>query len=97
MSQFSATSLGAIVYLDTVASVGGFHAYFHLLKQLSPVVLSFVFLIFPVIAVILSAWLEHRSLSPAFAGYCVVLIAAFALMKLQIGRLSLCYVGATVS
>ena len=88
MSQFSATSLGALVYLGTVASVGGFLAYFHLLKQLSPVVLSFVFLIFPVIAVILSSWLEHRGVSPAFAGYCVVLIAAFALTKLQIGRLS---------
>lgn len=88
VSQFSATSLGALVYLGTVASVGGFLAYFHLLKQLSPVVLSFVFLIFPVIAVILSGWLEHRGVSPAFAGYCVVLIAAFALTKLQIGRLS---------
>ena len=40
------------------------------------------------IAVILSGWLEHRGVSPAFAGYCVVLIAAFALTKLQIGRLS---------
>ena len=72
----------------TVASVGGFLAYFHLLKQLSPVVLSFVFLIFPVIAVILSGWLEHRGMSPAFAAYSVLLIAAFALTKLQIGCLS---------
>ena len=35
-------------------------AYFHLLKQLSPVVLSFVFPDLPGVAVILSGLLEHR-------------------------------------
>ena len=36
----------------------------------------------------LSGWLERRDVSPAFAGYCVVLVAASALTKLQFGRLS---------
>lgn len=87
ISEFSTTSVGALVYLGTIASVGGFLAYFHLLKQLNPVVLSFVFLIFPVIAVILSAWLEHRSTSLAFAGYCALLISGFGLTKMRYGLL----------
>lgn len=88
VSQFSATSVGALVYLGTVASVGGFLAYFHLLKRLSPVVLSFVFLIFPVIAVVLSAWLDRRGTSLAFAGYCALLLGGFGLTKLRLGLLS---------
>ncbi|THF63524.1 DMT family transporter [Pseudothauera rhizosphaerae] len=89
VSQFSATSAGALVYLGTIASVGGFLAYFYLLKRLSPLVLSFVFLIFPVIAVVLSAWLEQRGTSLAFAGYCALLLSAFGLTKLHLGLLSL--------
>lgn len=88
VSHFSTVSVGALVYLGTVASVGGFLAYFHLLKRLSPVVLSFVFLIFPVIAVVLSAFLEHRGTSLAFLGYCVLLIGGFGLTKLRLGLIS---------
>lgn len=77
-----------MIYLATVASVAGFLAYFHLLKRLSPVILSFVFLIFPVIAVILSAVLEQRDTSPAFVGYCALLLGGFGLTKLQLGLLS---------
>lgn len=84
-SRFSEVSIGALAYLGTVASVGGFLAYFHLLKKLSPVVLSFVFLIFPVIAVVLSALLEHRGTSLAFLGYCALLLGGFGLTKLRMG------------
>ena len=88
ISRFSAVSVGALVYLGIVASVGGFLAYFHLLKRLSPVVLSFVFLIFPVIAVLLAALQEHRGFSPAFAGYFALLLVGFGLTKWHAGMLS---------
>jgi putative membrane protein PagO len=43
-------SLGALIYLGTFASVVGFLAYFHLLRQLGPVPLALVFIFFPVVA-----------------------------------------------
>ena len=43
-------SLGALLYLGVVASVGGFLAYFQLLRTLGPVPLSLVFVFFPVVA-----------------------------------------------
>ena len=39
-------SWSALFYLGLVASVGGFIVYFMLLKRLSPIILSFVFIIF---------------------------------------------------
>ncbi len=45
-------SWSALFYLGLVASVGGPYVYFMLLKRLSPIILSFVFIIFPVFAVI---------------------------------------------
>jgi drug/metabolite transporter (DMT)-like permease len=87
VAGFSAVSMGALVYLGLVASAGGFLAYFYLLKRMSPVVLSFVFLIFPVIAVILSAWLERRDISRSFAVYGALLLFGFGLTKLRLGWL----------
>jgi len=48
LSAVTSRSWAALIYLGLVASVGGFIVYFFLLKRLSPVVLSFVFIIFPV-------------------------------------------------
>ncbi len=81
LADFSGMSIAALLYLSLVASVLGFLAYFQLLKQLSPITLSFVFLIFPVVAVVLSVWLEGKAVSAAFVGYLALLLLGFALTK----------------
>ena len=63
----SATSVWALVYLGLVASVGGFIVYFYLLKRLSSIVVSFVFIIFPVFAVAVDALINNKPISAAFA------------------------------
>lgn len=80
---FSLASICALAYLGVVASVGGFLAYFHLLKRISPVALSFVFIIFPVIALVLGSWYEGRPISLAFVFYCSLLLLGFAMTKLS--------------
>jgi len=82
LADISATSLLALVYLGAVASVGGFIAYFHLLKHLSPVTLSFVFLIFPVVSVALAHVVEGTRFSPDFPFFAGMLLAGFALTML---------------
>ncbi|XDZ65507.1 DMT family transporter [Alphaproteobacteria bacterium LSUCC0684] len=44
-ASFSSESIFALFYLGIVASVGGFIVYFYLLKRMSPIILSFVFII----------------------------------------------------
>ena len=80
-------SWAALSYLGLVASVGGFIVYFFLLKRLSPIILSFVFIIFPVFAVVIGAWYEGASLSPDLLVYSAVLLAGFAITKLPIEKL----------
>ncbi|CAI9909966.1 hypothetical protein PAER4782_23130 [Pseudomonas aeruginosa] len=57
------------------------------LKRLSPVVLSFVFIIFPVFAVIIGAWYEGVAISRELIGFTVLLLAGFAITKLPIEKL----------
>ncbi|WP_442969250.1 DMT family transporter [Pseudomonas sp. Q1-7] len=87
-SGISAESWWALAYLGLCASVGGFIVYFFLLKRLSPVVLSFVFIIFPVFAVLIGAWYEGQAISRDFALYAATLLAGFALTKLPLERLA---------
>jgi drug/metabolite transporter (DMT)-like permease len=75
-------SWSALLYLGLVASVGGFIVYFLLLKRLSPVLLSFVFIIFPVFAVILGAWYEGTEISRDLMLYLAILLGGFAITKL---------------
>ncbi|WP_379556411.1 EamA family transporter, partial [Pseudomonas sp. MD330_11] len=56
-------SWSALVYLGLEASVGGFIVYFMLLKRLSPIILSFVLIIFTVFAVIIGARYEGVPIS----------------------------------
>ncbi|MGF6207412.1 putative membrane protein PagO [Pseudomonas frederiksbergensis] len=79
-------SWGALLYLGLVASVGGFIVYFLLLKRLSPIILSFVFIIFPVFAVVIGAWYEGQSISRELMGYSAVLLAGFAITKLPVEK-----------
>ncbi|MHC8376395.1 DMT family transporter [Pseudomonas sp. MDT1-16] len=82
----TARSWSALFYLGLVASVGGFIVYFLLLKRLSPIILSFVFIIFPVFAVIIGAWYERQSLSPELMVYSAVLLTGFAITKLPVEK-----------
>ncbi|WP_408004018.1 DMT family transporter [Pseudomonas frederiksbergensis] len=82
----SLRSWGALLYLGLVASVGGFIVYFMLLKRLSPIILSFVFIIFPVFAVLIGAWYEGLAISPELIIYSTVLLAGFAITKLPVEK-----------
>ncbi|MVV48976.1 EamA family transporter [Pseudomonas sp. PB120] len=84
----SLRSWGALFYLGLVASVGGFIVYFLLLKRLSPIILSFVFIIFPVFAVVIGAWYEGQSLSRELMVYSATLLAGFAITKLPLEKWS---------
>lgn len=77
----------ALLYLGVVASVGGFVVYFHLLKKLQPVILSFVFIIFPVISVMIDAWYEHKALNEDFVMFMIVVIIGFSITKFPIETL----------
>jgi len=79
-------SWGALLYLGLVASVGGFIVYFLLLKRLSPIILSFVFIIFPVFAVVIGAWYEGQSISRELMMYSAVLLTGFAITKLPVEK-----------
>ncbi|RBL72309.1 EamA family transporter [Pseudomonas sp. MWU13-2625] len=82
----TARSWGALLYLGLVASVGGFIVYFILLKRLSPVLLSFVFIIFPVFALLIGAWYEGTPISRDRMLYSAILLAGFAITKLPLKR-----------
>ncbi|WP_367083961.1 EamA family transporter [Pseudomonas sp. HOU2] len=81
-----ARSWGALLYLGLVASVGGFIVYFILLKRLSPVLLSFIFIIFPVFALLIGAWYEGTPISRDLMLYSAILLAGFAITKLPLKR-----------
>ncbi|WP_339385877.1 DMT family transporter [Burkholderia sp. Ac-20379] len=87
LSVATGRSWAALTYLGLVASVGGFIVYFFLLKRLSPVVLSFVFIIFPVFAVMIGAWYEGVALSRELIGFSALLLFGFAITKLPVERL----------
>ena len=85
-ATISARSWGALLYLGLVASVGGFIVYFVLLKRLSPIILSFVFIIFPVVAVMIGAWYEGQVISRELIGCSAVLLMGFAITKLPVEK-----------
>nr|WP_153020613.1 DMT family transporter [Pseudomonas sp. BMS12] len=85
--SFSTRSWWALTYLGLCASVGGFIVYFFLLKRLSPVILSFVFIIFPVFAVIVGSWYEGQPISRDLALYSALLLAGFAITKVPMEKL----------
>lgn len=77
----TASSWMGVLYLAVVASVIGFAVYFHLLKHVGAVALSFVFIFFPVIAVLVSSTTEHSELSPLSMVMAAGMLASFALTK----------------
>ena len=88
--EFTAITLRswtALIYLGLFASVGGFIVYFFLLKRLSPVVLSFIFIIFPVFAVVIGSWYEGLRISADLVAYSAILLGGFAITKLPVEKL----------
>jgi putative membrane protein PagO len=61
--------------------------YFMLLKRLSPIILSFVFIIFPVFAVVIGSWYEGLAISSELMLYSSVLLTGFAITKLPVEKL----------
>ena len=70
-------------YLSLAVALFGL---FLLLKRLSPIILSFVFIIFPVFAVIIGAWYEGQTLSRELMMYSAILLTGFAITKLPIEK-----------
>ncbi|MGF1683120.1 EamA family transporter [Photobacterium minamisatsumaniensis] len=79
--SFSGQSIAGVFYLGIVASVGGFLAYFYLLKKLNPTLLSYVFVIFPVVAIYLGAKLANEVVSDSFVYLVVMMLVAIAYTK----------------
>ncbi|ASV99720.1 DMT family transporter [Paraburkholderia aromaticivorans] len=87
LADITLRSWGALAYLGLAASVGGFIVYFFLLKRLSPVILSFVFIIFPVFAVVIGSWYEGLPISKDLCFYSAVLLLGFAITKSPVEKL----------
>ena len=85
VAEFSQTSVLALIYLSCIVLVGS-NTYFFLIKRMNLIILSFVFIIFPALAVLLGAWYENIPLSNDFLLYTVVLLIGFAITKFPIEK-----------
>ena len=86
VAEFSKHSVLAIIYLALFGSFLGSIIYVFLLQRMNTVIVSFVFIIFPVIAVALSAWYENMPISEDFLFYTAVLLTGFAITKFPIEK-----------
>ncbi|WP_167759080.1 EamA family transporter [Blastococcus sp. TF02A_35] len=77
----TARSFTAVLYLALVASVIGFALYFHLLQRVTPVVGSFVFIFFPIVALGLSVALEGVRFTVPMALAVLGVLVAFSVAK----------------
>jgi drug/metabolite transporter (DMT)-like permease len=77
VAAISHQSLLALLYLGAIASVVGFLAYFELLRRLSPLALSLVFVLFPLVAQLAAVIGGERAMgAPALGLLAVVLCAS---------------------
>lgn len=83
----SERSWAALLYLGLAASPGGFIVYFFLLKKLNPIILSFIFIIFPVFAIAIGAWYEGTLISIELVIFTALLLVGFAITKFPIEKL----------
>ena len=86
IAEFSKHSILATIYLALIGSFLGSIIYVFLLQRINTVVVSFVFIIFPVIAVVVSVWYENMPISEGFLFYTVVLLIGFAITKFPIEK-----------
>lgn len=87
IEKITSSSWFALFYLGIVASVGGFIVYFYLLKRMSPIVLSFIFIIFPVVAIAIDASYEHKDITPQFIFYSILMLLGFTLTKIPVHKI----------
>lgn len=85
LAHVSLRSALGIGYLAVVPSVVGFAVYFYLLQRIEPVLLSFVFVFFPVVALGVSSLAEHAPLPLGSVVIVVGMLGAFALTKSRDG------------
>lgn len=76
-----AASWIAVAYLAVIASVLGFAVYFYLVQRIDPILLSFVFILFPVVAVALSAVVGHARVTVGTVVLAAATLGCFALAK----------------
>jgi drug/metabolite transporter (DMT)-like permease len=76
-SAFTARSLGATLYLGVVASVIGFAVYFWLVQRMNTVTVSFVFVLFPIVAQFFSVAVEGTAFSPVELVLTAIVLTAF--------------------
>jgi putative membrane protein PagO len=84
-AQVSPASWGALVYL-AVSAVFAFLAYFYLLKIMSPVLASYSYLIFPVLAILIDSRMTGTPLDPQFLIFTAVILSGFAITKVATPR-----------
>lgn len=81
LDVFTTRSVVATLYLGIVASVIGFAVYFWLVQKLNTVTVSFVFVIFPVVAQFFSIAVEKTAFSPVDLMLTSVIVLAFAVTQ----------------
>ncbi len=84
--EFSKDSILALVYLVFILVVVS-TLYFFLLKQMNLVILSFMFIIVPALAVFISIWYENIPISNDFLFYLIMLLCGFSITKFPIEQM----------
>ncbi|CCN47852.1 putative Permease of the drug/metabolite transporter (DMT) superfamily [Vibrio nigripulchritudo MADA3029] len=82
LHHISDESVYAVVYLGLVASVIGIVAYFSLNQMTSPFTASLCFLIFPVVALLLDAWVNDNHLSELSQQLLLPLLVGIVIAKM---------------
>ncbi|MFE2755706.1 EamA family transporter [Actinosynnema sp. NPDC059335] len=78
---FTARSVGATIYLGVVASAIGFAVYFWLLQRMDTVIVSFAFVLFPIIAQFLAVVIEGASFGWVDLVLTLVILGAFGVTQ----------------
>ncbi|MCE6997436.1 EamA family transporter [Saccharothrix sp. S26] len=78
---FTARSVGATIYLGVVASAIGFAVYFWLLQRMDTVIVSFAFVLFPIIAQFLAVVIEGASFGWVDLLLTLVILGAFGVTQ----------------
>ncbi|MGX7827232.1 EamA family transporter [Actinokineospora sp. 24-640] len=78
---FTARSVGATLYLGVVASVIGFAVYFWLVQRMDTVTVSFVFVLFPIVAQFFGVFVEGASFDFIDLALTLLILGAFAVTQ----------------
>ncbi len=81
ISQISIQSILGLLYLGIIASIGGFLAYFYLLKRINSTLLSYVFVIFPVIAIYIGSTFNQEEINNSFIYLVIIMLIGISYTK----------------